>query len=674
MYQISKACYDMLGSSSRKFTARAVIALADGSNLELTAGDFKQGGIKLDEATSKSGSFDLGAAIMSKLTLTLNNADGKFDAVSWSDSRITMLQIGVLLADGTTEYIPLGVFDIDSAEQSGTAVSVKAYDLLGRADCDIPDTAYPIKLGNLLRVICTHCGIPYMIDDDLPNMDYIVQTAPQNVTCRDVLSYIAQLAGCYARMDRLGRLELTWYGRNTPLWDAEDWLDGGRLDDYTSGDNADGGDFLDYSSGDDYDGGDLSGRGLIILSGLKSLSGAPAIEITGVRYTEPDAQQSIINEDGSESIVTVAGDTLLEGTEGYVFDVSGNPLIQHDAESVISVLGDKLIGDRFSPLSLTCASNPAIEAGDIIRVTDRKGNVYDGYINVCTYRCGSAQSLSCEAESETERKTERSNTAASLEKKVSSIVSEKISGYNRQVQSLNNLILNSMGVYKTAIAADDGSTVYYTHDRPTLEESSYISCETAQGYAYTNSGWNDGQPSWQYGLTAEGNVICNMLAAVGVIADWITAGRLESKDGSCYFDLDNNQLFANKIGLPTRYLKAGEIDAENDTRAGIECYDEEISQSPYFQIRTLKASAEDDSYAGYALCDINGNPQLACLAGNGGSVVICSYNESGERRAVFTASAANKGAKISSLNGNNYITVTDDGIQIYKDGTLVQSW
>lgn len=237
---------------------------------------------------------------------------------------------------------------------------------------------------------------------------------------------------------------------------------------------------------------------------------------------------------------------------------------------------------------------------------------------------------------------------------------------------MNSLILNSLGVYKSTVTNPDGSVTYYTHDRPTLEESSYISCETSNGFAYTNNGWNDGHPDWQYGLTAEGNVICNMLAAVGVIADWITAGRLESKDGSCYFDLDNNQLFASKIGTPTRYLKAGEIDTGDDTRAGIECYDEEISNAPYLQIRTLRTI--DGDYAGYALCDINGNPQIVNLPNNGGSVGIYAYDESGKRKEILAVSAVKKGAKISSINGSNYITVTDDGIKIYKDGTLVQFW
>ena len=59
MYQISKACYDALFSPSRSFAAKAAVTLPDGTVLRLASPDFKSGGVKLSEATSGSGSFDL---------------------------------------------------------------------------------------------------------------------------------------------------------------------------------------------------------------------------------------------------------------------------------------------------------------------------------------------------------------------------------------------------------------------------------------------------------------------------------------------------------------------------------------------------------------------------------------------------------------------------------------
>lgn len=567
MYSISKQCYDVLFSSARQFTARATVTLADGTVLSLTAADFKQGGIKLNEATSSSGSFDLGAAIMSKLTLTLNNATGKFNDTNFIGGQVNAVQIGVYLDETTVEWIPLGVFDIDSVKYSGSAAEITAYDLLGRADRDLSDTiVYPIRLGSLLRRICADCEIPWNSDSFL-HEDYIVNTPPRNASCRDVISYIAQLAGCYARMTREGSLELSWYGYNMPPWGMEDWLDGGILIDMASGDFADGKDFSDYSD-DDVEGGDYSDRCFCNVRNPKSLSGDKALTVTGVRYIEGDSQQTSLDQNDNEIVTSVKGSAYLCGTDDYVFDLSDNPLLQHDIPSVLSALGGKLIGESFSSLTITCMSNPAFEAGDIIHVTDRKGNVYTAYINVCAYQFGAPQNLACDAESAAENKSVHYSAVSKLEKKMTDNMNAKINDYNQRVQALNNLMLNAMGVYKTAVQNDDGSITHYTHDKPTLEESSYISCETSNGFAYTNDGWNSGAPYWKYGMTKDGNMICNVLSAVGVVADWIKTGRIESNDGSCYFDLDNNKLVANvlsTVGIVSQWIQSERVESSNGT-------------------------------------------------------------------------------------------------------------
>lgn len=672
MYEISRECYDMLGGSSRKFTARAAITLADGSVLQLGAGDFKQGGISLDEATSQSGSFDLGAAIIGKLTLTLNNMSGKFSAVNFIGGQVSVVQVGVYLDDGAVEWIPLGIFDIDSVKFSGSAAEITAYDMLGRADRDLPESiVYPVTLKNLLSAICIECGIPWNNDDFL-NADYVVNSPPQKATCREIISYIAQLAGCYARITRGGELELNWYGCNTPLWDAESWLDGGVFIEMSSGDIADGGDFFDYS--DAYlQGGDFSNRGLCIIHSPKSVTGGELLTITGVKYIKADSEETAVDDEGNEIVTDIQGAMYLYGTDEYTFDLSENPLIQHDIEEILAKVGEKLQGDTFNPLSVSCTSNPALEAGDIVRVTDRRGNVYTSYINACTYKYGSPQTLSCDAESAAENQSVSYNAVSRLERKINSTVNEKINDYNRRVQTLNNLMLNSMGVYKTAVQNSDGSVTYYTHDKPALEESSYISCESSNGFAYTNNGWNNGSPNWQYGTTKDGNMLCNVLATVGIVADWIKAGRIESEDGSCYFDLDNNQLFANKIGLPTRYLSAGEITSDSsESRAGIACFDENLSDSAYFQVRPILSSADAALY-GFGVFDAQNRGQIICASQNNSSVALYGYNGS-EKHELIVASAPNGGVKISSMNGRNMILVTDNGISIYKDGTVVQSY
>ncbi len=676
MVHISKACYDALFSPSRVMTAKAAITTAGGTVLHLTASDFKQGGVRLSEATSGAGSFDLGAAVISKLTLTLNNSDGRFNNSQFVGGQISSIQIGVTLPDASTEWIPLGVFDIDSVKYSGTAAEIVAYDFLSRADRELPAVSCPVTLGKLIRYVCTHCGIIWSGQSFL-NDDYTLEKMPEKATCRDVISYAAALAGCFARMSREGQLTFGWYGCDMPLWYCESWLDGGSFLNAASSDEANGGEFFNYDN-DSTDGGRNDFRGFCVIGSPKKLTGDKPVTVTGITFTEPDKEQTGIDEGGNEVIETVPGNSYICGTDEYAFDLSDNPLLTHDVPDVLAALGGKLIGESFNPISLACPSNPALEAGDIVTVSDRRGNTYRAYVNRCEYKFGASQSLSCEAKTASENSAAHYNAVSRLEQKLKKDTDAKISAYGTRLQELNNLMLNSMGVYKTAVQNEDGSVTHYTHDKPTLAASSYIACETANGFAYTNSGWNDGAPVWQYGMTADGNIICNVLSAVGIVADWIQAGRIESADGSCYFDLDQNQLFANKIGLPKRYLSAGEVSTDTGTtRAGIACHDEDLSDSAYFQLRPVQLSSDGSLY-GFGLFDQHCRAQILCAShlsnAADNAVGLYGYDASGTRHELLVASAAHGGVRVASLSGRNSIVVTDSGISIYKNGSLVQSW
>lgn len=667
MYHISKACFDTLFSPSRRLTARAVITTAAGNTLRLTASDFKQGGIRLIEATSGSGGFDLGAAVMGKLILTLNNSDGRFSAVNFIGGTVNSVQIGVALPDDSTEWIPLGIFDINSVKYSGTAAELVAYDLLGRADRTLPPVTCPVALGNLMRTLCTYCGIPWNGDGFLHN-GYAVEALPKQATCRDVIAYAAAIAGCYAKMNREGELIFSWYGYHMPFRDEEASLDGGIFLDAASGDDCDGGDFFYYDD-DVIDGGRNDFRGLCAISRPKSVEGDKPLTVTGIQFTEPDSEQSTLDENGSEVIATVPGIAYIYGADEYAFDLSENPLLTHDIQDVLENLGKKLIGESFSPVTVKCASNPAFEAGDIVTVSDRRGNLYRAYVNRCEYKFGSAQTLSCEAFTAAENASAHYSAVSRLEGRMKNNTDKKINAYGIRMQALNNLMLHSMGVYKTAVQSDNGSVAYYTHDKPRLEDSSYISCEMSNGFAYTNSGWNNGTPDWKYGMTADGNLICNVLSAVGIVADWIQAGRLESSDGSCYFDLDNNQLFANKIGLPKRYLSSGEVTTDSgESRAGIACYDEDLSDNAYFQIRPVQA-ASDGSLYGFGLFDQLGRARIFCSARednpSNNTVSLYGYDALGNRCELLAASALNGGVRISGVSGQNHIAVTDSGVNIH---------
>lgn len=107
------------------------------------------------------------------------------------------------------------------------------------------------------------------------------------------------------------------------------------------------------------------------------------------------------------------------------------------------------------------------------------------------------------------------------ERLVSSIVSELV--------KINEHINGAMGYYSTTITNADGSKSTYLHDEETLEGSLYISYVPEPGsYAWTDTGWNSGSPSWNYGFTQDGNAVFRLLSTVGINADWINAGSIDT--------------------------------------------------------------------------------------------------------------------------------------------------
>jgi len=107
------------------------------------------------------------------------------------------------------------------------------------------------------------------------------------------------------------------------------------------------------------------------------------------------------------------------------------------------------------------------------------------------------------------------------ERLVSSIVSELV--------KINEHINGSMGYYSTTVTNADGSRLTYLHDEEDLEESLYISYVPEPGsYVWTDTGWNSGSPSWHYGFTQDGNAVFRLLSTVGINADWINAGSIDT--------------------------------------------------------------------------------------------------------------------------------------------------
>ena len=102
---------------------------------------------------------------------------------------------------------------------------------------------------------------------------------------------------------------------------------------------------------------------------------------------------------------------------------------------------------------------------------------------------------------------------------VSNIRDELNATLNKAVGNViefNDIISNALGLYITDVDDGNGGTIRYLHDATTLEGSGYIVTQTAQGFAWTNTGWNDGSPVWSYGVTSSGFAMFKRLSAEGI--------------------------------------------------------------------------------------------------------------------------------------------------------------
>ena len=441
---------------------------------------------KFEDATSSNGSFDIGAAIVNQFSVTLNNTDSFFDGIDLNGA-VFYPQIGKHLSDGTFEWVNKGVYTVDNPVSPGKTISIQALDNMYKFEIPYSKvgTTYPATLGQIVRDIALYCGVP-MASGSFDNEDYVIQNRPsdETLTCIKMLSYAAQICGCFARCNNLGELEIRWYNE----------IDEKNVNHQIS----------KFSSINAY---------------------TSDIYITGIKVKDSasgDEQQE-----------------YLFGTEDYSLTIESNPLIEPGkAQTIAEYIGARVVGVRFRPLNCNCLADPTIEAGDSACVWDRYGKKYYCYLNNVTYSIGSYMKISCEA------KTPSSNRATPFSNETKAIAiarkeaAKKIEIYNESMQRLTALMTQSFGVFKTEEKAADGSIIYYMHDKPTLDTSEKIWKMTADAFAVSS----DGGKTWNAGVDANGNAVVNILSAIGVKADWIQTGTFSvmDDDGNTIFKADKD--------------------------------------------------------------------------------------------------------------------------------------
>lgn len=517
MRNLSTEFKEQQNSGNRNYLKYADFTFTDGSTLSITDKDLWSNGFKFEDAVSQSGSFDIGAAIVNKLTLQINNFSGKYTDYIWDGARV-VCHIGLELSTGI-EKIRICTMTVTDAPYQNTAIiSLTCEDSMRLFDRDYSESklTYPATRLQIIQDACEVCGVTLQ-STRFDNDDFVIQNRPDDssITFRQVIAWVAQMGCQWAKCDEYGRLCFGWYEREVPdnFYDLVEtpWKD------------VEGNDILD-----------TTGEQIITImqtgiTAIQTNGFTPwlyDIEITGVKVTEY-VENSSKNE----------AKTYQSGKSGYVIEISDNKLIQEGTgEAICKIISDRCVGMKFRPFSTGALTNIAWEAGDTIAISDRNGKQYKSYLTSVTLNPGAFEQLECSAKSASRNKQKQYSLNQQIQAENNKNLRDERTAREKALEELSQRLAESSGTYTTVETQPDGSNIYYLHNKPQLSDSDIIWKMTAEAWAVST----DGGQHWNGGMTVDGDVIARILTATGVNADWINTGTIKAidKDGNTTFLVD----------------------------------------------------------------------------------------------------------------------------------------
>ena len=238
---------------------------------------------------------------------------------------------------------------------------------------------------------------------------------------------------------------------------------------------------------------------------------------------------------------------------------------------------------------------------ECISYVDAAGITHPSIINQHTYTYNGKSTIAAKGET-----TQRNGyaTSAPLTSKERAILERMKAQTNRKLSTmqqaaleLNETMANSMGLYSTTTVNPDMSVTAYWHDKPTLEDSQYIYTRNAGGYAWTDSGWNDGEPVWQYGVTKDGIAILNVLHVYKLTADYLDVRGLTVTNASGTETLKISPQGDVSLNVKSLSITGNQVATQGDLTSGINGL--QIGSRNYIKdsvSRTLTANSTSDWY------------------------------------------------------------------------------
>ena len=345
MYSVSDAFLRAVRSNTRKYFWTGTIVTKGGMTYEFGAKEIVKGSGYISRQCCGSTEIELGTVYAAEMGITLLS---DIDRYTLEDAQVTLV-FHLVLADGSVEDVPMGVFEVSEANRLAKCLELKAYDFMLRFDksfngFETVGTAY-----DFIALCCKRCKVEFANKraeiDAMPNGGVTLSVYTENdiETCRDVLFYVAQVLGGFFIINREGKLELRKYGKD-PVMKVE------QRHRFSSS-------FSDFIT-----------------------------RYTAVSSTNKQTQ--------------IAEYYALDSDNGLTMNLGVNPLLQFGLKETREMLCRNILTDlsviRYVPFDSDTIGNPALDPGDVLTFTG--GQADEGQITCITsirQKIGGKQSLKC---------------------------------------------------------------------------------------------------------------------------------------------------------------------------------------------------------------------------------------------------------------------------------------
>lgn len=317
--------------------------------------------LKGGEAGSTLKALTLHTAVNAGQEFTIGSAFSDYiEAEIWADPGGSLQ---ITAGDALTYYrqddagnrTKVGVFYAEKPTRTKrNSYKVTAYDTMSKLDADFSgwlhanQAQFPKTIWQLVQLACQRAGVT-LASSSLPiNGSYSVQAFyADDLTCRQIISWAAEAAGCYAHMNAGGKLQ-----------------------------------FLTYT--------DKRSTVKITPDGASNSTAYYADSLSYEDYTVKAIEKVQIRQSDSDVGVIYPDSTTVTNT----YAVQGNLLLTTGTEanlkSVVQNLYNVLKNVTYTPCKVSVPSSSGLACGQIVHVKDARGREFDTYLMSATISSGKA--------------------------------------------------------------------------------------------------------------------------------------------------------------------------------------------------------------------------------------------------------------------------------------------